>query len=132
MPWLLMHAAQQRAAADVRRRTRLSADVGREGPMDIPIHEWLNEREYARWICPHMSTFLTVLENHGNGIKAVGLANYRTPEAVVFLKLPLLETVVAAAARDTALKLRYDGIGQLHAVACPEHYVSARFAERPA
>lgn len=101
--------------------------------MDLPVYEWLKAEEYERWVCPHMRALLGELEQHGNGIRAVGLVNYKSPEAIIFLKAPLLESVCEAAVRvHAALQLGYNGLGHLHVVACNEHYVSARFSEQPA
>jgi len=101
--------------------------------MYLPVYQWLKVEEYERWICPHMRMLLGELEKHDNGIKAVGLVNYKSPDAVIFLKLPLQGSVCEALVRaHAALQLEYNGLGHLHVAACSEHYVSARFSELPA
>lgn len=101
--------------------------------MHLPIYQWLTEDEYPQWVCPHMHALLEELKKHGNGIKTAGLVNYRSPEAVLFLRSPLLEVAVKEfLAAEPALRLEHNGIGQLHSVQCSEHYVSIQFSEVPA
>lgn len=100
--------------------------------MDIQVHEWLSKDEYWRWICPHIRVFLDELAKRGSGIKAVGLANYRAPDAVIFVEQPLHEpTVKAVVDADPALKIERNGIGQLYAVCCREHPVTVRHSKQP-
>lgn len=95
--------------------------------MDLPIYQWLRTEEYARWVCPHMERLLTELAKRGCIIQAVGLVNYKAPEAVVFLSGSLPEHIAAGVAKvNPTLQLHHNGMGGLHSVECAEHYVSAR------
>jgi hypothetical protein len=99
---------------------------------DIYVHEWLSKGQYSRWICPHMRVLLDALALRGYGIKAIGLANYRAPGAIIFVEQPLHEpTVRVIVEADPALKFEYNGIGALHAVYCSEHAVTARYSRQP-
>ena len=95
--------------------------------MDLPIYQWLSTEEYARWVCPHMKHLLAELAKHGSIIQAVGLVNYKAPEAVVLLSGSLPEHIAAGVAKaNPALQLHHNGMGVLHSVECAEHYVIAR------
>ena len=99
---------------------------------DIHVHEWLSKGQYSRWICPHMRVLLDALAQHGCGIKAIGLVNYRNPGAIIFVEQSLHEpTVRVIVEADPALKFEYSGIGALHAVYCSEHDVTVRYARQP-
>jgi len=100
--------------------------------MDIRVHEWLKTEEYSRWVCPHMVALLRKLEIKGNRIAAVGLANYKSPEAVIFVTQPFPELLVKQAIEAIpVLEPIYNGIGKLHAVSCATHYVSMRYSAKP-
>ena len=85
--------------------------------MDLPIYQWLRTEEYAFWVCPHMEHLLTELAKHGSIVQAVGLVNYKAPEAVVFLSGSLPEHVASCVAKvNPALQLHHNGMGALHSV----------------
>lgn len=97
--------------------------------MDTPIHEWLKQDQYSRWVCADMQALIDELAAHGNVVRAVGLANIKCPEAVVLLSHRLNEQLVkTVASAHPCLQLHYNGIGELYSVICPEHYVYARFS----
>lgn len=101
--------------------------------MDLPIYQWLRTEEYPRWVCPHMEHLLAELAKHGSIVQAVGLVNYKAPEAVVLLSGSLSEYIAASVAKaNPTLQLHHNGIGTLHSVECTEHYVSARCASEQA
>jgi hypothetical protein len=100
--------------------------------MDIPVHEWVKTEEYSRWVCPHMVALLSTLESRGHRIAAIGLANHKAPEAVIFVTRPLSDALVKQAIEASpALEPIYNGIGKLHAVSCAAHYVSMRYSDTP-
>jgi hypothetical protein len=95
--------------------------------MDLPIYQWLRNEEYGRWVCPHLGRLLAEVAEHGTVIQAVGLVNYKAPEAVVFLSGPFPEQVAISAAKaNPTLQLCRNGVGELHSIQCAEHYVSVR------
>lgn len=101
--------------------------------MDVRVHEWLKPEAYSHWVCPHMETLLGKLKAGGNQIAAVGLANYRSPEAIIFVSQPVLESVAKeVAAVSPTLQMSFDGLGNLDDVSCTEHFVSMRHSGRPA
>ena len=97
------------------------------GPM-MKIYEWLDAEQSKRWVCEHIEALAAKLTRAGNSFRAVGLVNYRSPEAVVFVSQPLRESDLAAALAPE-LVLVQNGIGQVDRVACAVHPVTLRFAE---
>lgn len=100
--------------------------------MELHVYEWLKQEEYARWVCPHMTQLLGELARHGNTIKAVGLVNPKSPEAVIFVADPLPESdIKSVVSASPKLQLVHNGIGKLHGVSCSEHYVTMEQLVRP-
>jgi hypothetical protein len=94
----------------------------------MKVYEWLDEAQSKRWVCPHMEALLTELAQSGNSIRAVGLVNYRSPEAIVFASQPLQESVVESAIiRTPLLSIARDGLGRIAQVTCATHPVSLQF-----
>jgi len=93
--------------------------------MEIKVHRWLDDSERRQWICPHVSALVAHLSKvGGNSIKAVGLVNYRSPSAIVFLDQSLIEDeVLRFVDAHPGLKPVFDGMNRLFAIRCDEHFV---------
>jgi len=93
--------------------------------MEFKVHQWLDESQRRQWVCTHISDLVAHLAKvGGNSVKAVGLVNYRSPSAVVFLEKPLQEDETLPFVRShSELKPVFDGMNHLCAVRCEEHFV---------
>ena len=93
--------------------------------MEFEVYRWLDESERRQWICAHVSALVAHLNKiSGNSIKAVGLVNYRSPSAIVFLEEPLKEDqTLQFVGSHPGLKPVFDGMNRFVAVRCEEHLV---------
>jgi hypothetical protein len=93
--------------------------------MEIKVHEWLNESDQSRWVCIHVMEFLAHLKQVGGNLaKNVGLVNYRSPSAVVFVEKPIQEHDTLEFVRShPPLKPIFNGINRLSGIRCEEHFV---------
>jgi hypothetical protein len=98
--------------------------------MEMKVYCWLGDNEREKWICSHLKKLINELESHNNHVKAVGLVNYRSPEAVVFMSQPLKENCVLPSIQNISqLQADYNGAGELSVVTCVNDYVCLKYSE---